>query len=189
MSSLLKSTNNTRAILPDSYRFLRSDVPSRITEEEVQWLLEHDIRTIIDLRAASELERRPCPLQERKEFRYLNLPVTGGNAVPACPDQVAPAYIAMADEGMEHIVRTCLEAEGGVLYFCAAGKDRTGVLSALLLHRFGFDRAYIREDYLKSLENLKEELASYASQHPEIDPDVITPQAKYIDGFLDWLEE
>ena len=35
MGSLLKSTDNTRAILPDSLRFLRSDVPWRISEEKV----------------------------------------------------------------------------------------------------------------------------------------------------------
>lgn len=35
IGSILKNTKNTRAILPDSFRFVRSDVPDCITELEV----------------------------------------------------------------------------------------------------------------------------------------------------------
>ncbi len=54
MQSLLKSTKNTRAILPDSLQYIRSDVPSCLTEQEVQWLLGNNIATIIDLREEAE---------------------------------------------------------------------------------------------------------------------------------------
>lgn len=47
---MLQSTKNTRAILPDSYRFVRSDVPDSLTEPEIQWLIKHNIVTVIDLR-------------------------------------------------------------------------------------------------------------------------------------------
>ena len=189
MASLLSTTNNTRPILPDSLRFLRSDVPIQATEEEMRWLLAQNVRTVIDLRSPEECRRRPCPLERHTGFRYLHLPVTGGNAVPETPEQVALSYFAMVDDQMEHILQTCLEAGSNVLYFCAAGKDRTGVVSALLLRRLGFGQAYIVEDYLLSAENLKEELAAYTSQHPEIDPAVITPQRQYMEGFLDLLDE
>lgn len=187
MGSLLKSTDNTRAILPDSLRFLRSDVPWRISEEEVSWLMAQRIRTVIDLREASERDRKPCPLAVYPGFRYLCMPVTGGGTVPPSPDQVSLSYMAMADSPMEDIVSTILSADTNVLYFCNAGKDRTGVVSALLLHRLGFDREYIIADYLESADNLKETLHAYALRNPEMDETVITPQRRYMEEFLDWL--
>lgn len=39
MSSLLKSTRNTRALPTGTMRYIRSDVPLNLTEEEIQWLL------------------------------------------------------------------------------------------------------------------------------------------------------
>ena len=63
MESLLHSTLNTRQLVPGSFRYLRSDVPDRITEEEKRFLLEHDVRLVIDLRADRERRERPCPHQ------------------------------------------------------------------------------------------------------------------------------
>ena len=45
MVSLLKTTKNIRSILPDSFRFVRNDVPDSITEQEIQWLISENITT------------------------------------------------------------------------------------------------------------------------------------------------
>ena len=50
MASLLTYTLNTRWLREGCTRYLRSDVPDRLSEEEIGWLLEHNIRTVIDLR-------------------------------------------------------------------------------------------------------------------------------------------
>ena len=49
MSSLLKSTRNTRALPTGTMRYIRSDAPTNLTEEEIQWLLDNNITTVIDL--------------------------------------------------------------------------------------------------------------------------------------------
>ena len=116
------------------------------------------------------------------------MPVTGGNAIPAVPEEVACSYIRMADAAMDRIVETILNADTNVLYFCNAGKDRTGVVSAILLSRLGYDRQYILADYLASGENLREVLQAYARSNPEADLRVITPQAAYMEAFLDWYQ-
>lgn len=76
--------------------------------------------------------------------------------------------------------------EANVLYFCNAGKDRTGVVSAILLHRSGASRQEIVADYMKSKENLSDMLMTFARQNPKINIDVITPHERYITEFLDW---
>lgn len=185
---ILSSTQNTRALLPDSLRFVRSDVPDRLTEPEIERLIRHRLLTVVDLRQDEERRRRPCPLIDRPEFRYLCMPVTGGDIVPRTPDDVPASYIRMADRQMERIVSTLLTAPTPALYFCNAGKDRTGVVSAILLRRLGYDRATIVKDYLQSADNLRETIELYVKQFPQIDREVITPQARYIEAFLDWLD-
>lgn len=186
MNSLLNSTQNTRAILPDSLKYVRSDVPYKITEAEIEWLVENNITTIIDLREEKEQQQKRCPLTDNSNFTYLCMPVTGGNAIPATTDDVSKSYIGMADDNMDRIIETILSAKTNVMYFCNAGKDRTGVVSAILLHKLGYDRVYIINDYLQSAENLREMLEAFSAQHPEI-KEIITPNRRYMNEFLDWL--
>lgn len=187
MSSLFQSTRNTRAILRDSLRFIRSDVPESITADEIEWLIVNNVRTIVDLRETNEQAKKVCPLQSNDKFAYITLPVTGGNAVPECADDVPLSYIRMADGQMKRIIDTIMNAENNVLFFCNAGKDRTGVVSAIILHRFGADDEYIINDYMLSADNLKEMLWAYAEQNPEVDINVITPKREYMEKFLVWL--
>ena len=123
MGSLFTGTRNTRFVPASDNRFIRSDVPTNLTANEIEWLVCHEIQTVVDLRTLEEQEKKPCCLIERPEFRYLSLPVSGGNAVPSTPNEVSLSYIAMCDDQMNRIVNTILESQTGVLYFCSAGKD------------------------------------------------------------------
>lgn len=71
MSSLLKSTLNTRALPINGLRYIRSDAPLDLTKEEIQWLLNNNITTLVDLRSEQELESRPCPLQKVEGFTCI----------------------------------------------------------------------------------------------------------------------
>lgn len=180
MDSLLKSTLNTRALPLGGMRYIRSDVPLALTEEEIQWLLDHHVTTLVDLRSEEEVERRPCPLQGRAEFNYHHLPVTGGGDTPKSREHLHQVYRGMLDEQMEIILDTILNAASNVMYFCTAGKDRTGVVSALLLKRLGASEDVIVEDYMASKENLLDMLTDYGRNHPEVDMDIIIPREKNI---------
>ena len=81
---------------------------------------------------------------------------------------------------MERILEVILNASDNVMYFCTAGKDRTGVVSALLLKRLGFSDDVIVQDYMQSAENLLPMLEAYVREHPEVDLDVIVPRPENI---------
>lgn len=115
---------------------------------------------------------------------YYHLPVTGGGAVPASPEAVAETYVRMLDGQMEKIVGTILRAETGVLFFCSAGKDRTGVVSAVLLKRLGFDDGEIIADYMETKSNLMPFLLEYSERHPEVDLRTIIPSEDNIKAVL-----
>ena len=186
-NSLLRSTANTRPVLPGSLRYIRSDVPWQVTTSEIEWLIEQNIRTIIDLRTDAEQESKPCRLAADDRFVYLHLPVTGGDTVPAAPDDVTDSYIRMVDEQMLRILAAIRNAPTNVLYFCNAGKDRTGVVSAILQKMFDVPEETIIADYIRSGENLAAQLEAFEKANPAVDPRVIRPQSAYMEQFLAWL--
>ncbi len=186
MGSLLKSTLNTRALPIGGMRFIRSDAPLCLTEEEIQWLLDNDISTLVDLRSAKELERTPCPLQNMAGFTYYHLPVTGGGDTPKSREHLHAVYRGMVDGQMDIILETILNAASNVMFFCTAGKDRTGVVSALLLKRLGISEDVIVEDYMKSKDNLLDMLTTYVKNHPEVNLDIIIPQEENIRKILEY---
>lgn len=187
MERLFEHTLNTRPILENSLRFIRSDVPTQVSAAEKDRLAAHNITTIVDLRSAAERAKAPSPLMDDARFTYLCRPVTVGNAVPETADDVSRLYIAMVDGALRRTIDTIWNAKTNVLYFCSAGKDRTGVVSAILLHKSGMSREYIVADYMKTASNLKTFLESYAREHPGIRLDVIMPHERYMEEFLAWL--
>ena len=189
MGSLLKSTRNTRALPTGTLRYIRSDYPGHLSDEEVSWLRKNGVTTIIDLRDKTEYAEKPCRLETESGFTYYHLPVTGGGAVPESPDSVADAYVKMIDGQMERIICVILKAESNVLYFCGAGKDRTGVVSAILLKQLGFSDSVIIEDYMKTKDNLLDFLKAFAAEHPEVNIHTILPREENIKKVLAALSQ
>jgi protein-tyrosine phosphatase len=186
MGSLFGSTRNTRVLKGgsiDGVRYIRSDCPEKLCGEEIQWLIDNNILTVVDLRQEQEAAAAPCPLAQRPEFTYLSIPVRTGNIVPLAQLEIVPEYLRMLDGTMARIIQTIESAPNGVLYFCAVGKDRTGVVSALVLRRAGASRQEIVDDYTASHENLKDLLDAWCGSDPAAD--VLIPKAIYMEEFLD----
>lgn len=184
MSSLLQSTRNTRVLPTGEMRYIRSDVPENLTDEEVEWLLENGITTIVDLRSDEEVIKKSCCLKERDGFTYFHLPVTGGGDTPKSLEHLYIVYRQMVDEQMEKIIDTIMNAKSNVMYFCTAGKDRTGVVSAMILKRLGFSDDVIIDDYMKSKDNLMDMLTAYVGAHPEVDMKIIIPHRENMEQLL-----
>ena len=72
-----------------------------------------------------------------------------------------------------------------MLYFCAVGKDRTGVVSALLQLKAGATRQEIVDDYTASYENLRDLIEQQSKEYPDIDINIDIPRASTMDEFLD----
>ncbi len=197
MSSLFKSTFNSRFLngynIP-YHRYIRSDVPNNISKEEIDWLYKNNFTTIIDLRSDWEHKHEPVPLEIDNRFIYRHKPVTIdglvdidniNGIVPKTVADVSKSYILMADKNMKNIINTILNAKTNVLYFCSAGKDRTGVVSAILMLIYKESRNSIIDDYMKSLDNIKVIFEKYSKEFPDINIDIIYPKREFIESFLD----
>lgn len=172
-------------------RFLRGDNPLGLEEPDIQWLLDRDITTVIDLRTPAEVERKPDQLSTVPGFHYRNCPLLEGEAMPNLADDVARGYFDLLSRG--DLVRTAVSAvaaaPGGVLFHCTAGKDRTGLLSALLLSLAGVSRADILADYQVSETYLADIIRRIRTVVPDLAPFAGASKSDYLDGCLDLLEE
>ena len=187
MKSLLQSTLNTRALPTGDLRYIRSDFPGNLSDDEVQWLVDNNIATIVDLREEKEYKVKPCRLETEKEFTYFHMPVTGGGDTPSSPEAVAETYLGMLDVQMDKIISTIMNANTNVMYFCGAGKDRTGVVSAIILKKLGYSDQVIVDDYMETKENLMGFLTAYVKDHPEVDINIIIPNAENIKKVLEHM--
>lgn len=187
MGSLLDSTLNTRALPTGNMRYIRSDYPGGLSDSEVKWLFENSITTIVDLREEKEYIVKPCRLEHEEGFSYYHMPVTGGGDPPKSPEAVAESYLKMLDGQMDQIISTIMNADSNVMYFCNAGKDRTGVVSAIILKKLGYDDQVIIDDYMETKDNLMEFLTAYVNEHPKVDINIIIPNEENIKKVLEAL--
>ncbi|KGE00915.1 tyrosine-protein phosphatase [Rhizobium sp. YS-1r] len=136
---------------------LRGDALHRLGPADIGILLDHGLTTVIDLRNAHELATEINPFARHAQVRYHNTPLFSALApVEMMADtasgfDMGDRYCQAIDEcrpAIAEVLGTIANApEGTVLFHCSAGKDRTGVISALLLANAGVDEATIIEDY------------------------------------------
>ena len=168
-------TADGRTIRPGA--LVRSDRASRLTEQGWASLLEHGVTTIVDLRADEERLEDP-PRELPIAVRHVSL-----------FGQWDHDYFAALDERLKHLppneqlrefylesleryrgqVSLAVEAfadapPGGVLVHCAAGKDRTGLVVALLLRLSGVPVDAVVDDYAESEANLEALTAAWAAE-------------------------
>lgn len=140
---------------------VRSADPSQLSPEGQAAALDHGIRTVIDLRKPHEVEAHPNPLRLHEDsIDYIVISLVDPAATP--PEDfttLANDYkrlLESFDTRIAEIVRTIARArEGGVMVHCMAGKDRTGLVCALLLAVCGVPPNVIADDYALTQECLR----------------------------------
>jgi protein tyrosine/serine phosphatase len=141
---------------------LRADNLCRLTPEGHTALLAYGVRTVIDLRFLDEAQEFPYTLQSATIYR--NLPLIDATAVEFvdAAENLQELYRRILESSQAHIaaaIQAIADAEpGGVLVHCHAGKDRTGIVVAMLLTLVGVSYDTIVEDYALSEVYLGSEL-------------------------------
>ncbi len=144
--------------------FLRADDISQLTEEDIQFLLDYGVRTVIDLRSKTEAEQKPDRLNLKYGVDHYLIPFTDLDISPegqlAFLDTVGcvgDMYLDFLKNSkvVQKLFETIATAKlGCILYHCAGGKDRTGILSLLLLMLAGVDQQDCEINYIPSFINL-----------------------------------
>jgi protein tyrosine/serine phosphatase len=141
-------------------RLYRSDSLHRLTDNECGQLCAFGVRTIVDLRRPYEIQR-DGRIPETPGLAYHNIhPIHPEWEASVYEPEAGPAryladrYLDMAVEGaagLGEALRLIADpASAPVVIHCFAGKDRTGVLSALALSLLGVSDDDIAADYARS---------------------------------------
>ena len=130
----------------------RADSLHRLTSASQTTLLDYGLRTVLDLRRSDELAIAPNVFADSTSVTYRHLSLlTDEPPVPGTPRPLVETYRVILDERQEQVrtVPQTLAAPGGLpgLVHCSAGKDRSGVLTALALGLCGVPSATIVADY------------------------------------------
>ncbi len=174
--------------------FLRSDNITFLTDKEILMLKAYGLKRVIDFRHHLEIEEEPDPFMKDTDVLYQNYTY---DALVDYTDEdfdkihMPLLYITLCEveEFIKPVFTALAEEEGTVLFHCSAGKDRTGVIAAILLKLVGVDFYDIVADYQVSKTYLD----------PKYKDMIDYPYAKYIHindskpetmiEFLNYLDE
>lgn len=167
-------------------KIIRSNLPDKISINDKDFLKRIGIKNIIDLRSSEELQSKPSIFANDKNFNFYHLEIIGGKEIPKSCDDVPVSYLNMLEskESIKGIFGILKKGEK-VLYFCNAGKDRTGVVTALILATLGVDVDDIARDYILTKDFMKDTLKDNNFSKEIIE--IITPKVEYIYKFFEYL--
>ncbi|MFE3256458.1 tyrosine-protein phosphatase [Nocardia sp. NPDC059229] len=182
---------------------LRSSTLQQATCDDLSHLVEKlGLRTVIDLRLPDEVEREGYGLLAGSGLRIANLPIRKSPqsslaARDLVPDKtrvdLTELYGQLLGGSGEHIVEAVhliIDPDRhSVLFHCAAGKDRTGVLAAVLLDAVGVPAEAIAHDYALTNERIQkvrdrlDALPSYEGL-PQTNTGILAVSPEVMLGFL-----
>lgn len=156
--------------------FVRSEAPVELGERDVEFLKKYGITKSLDFRGERDLANFPSSL-DTDGVEYIHLPMFGRADALGFEDssddpsrnftgwgksyiQWLESYKGWVRDVFSHLSDT----EGVVQYNCNAGKDRTGIVSALALSVAGVELSDIAFDYCISRTMLKPRFKYLARQ-------------------------
>jgi len=139
-------------------RLFRSDALSKLDRADVELMAGLGLRTIVDLRTHVEAEAAPTVSGLPAQITHLSLLI---GDLQTLPIELAAIYHYIIDECGAMIGQAvkllCGQDALPALIHCSAGKDRTGIVSALVLAFLGVPDELIAADYALSAINLDPE--------------------------------
>jgi protein-tyrosine phosphatase len=151
---------------------VRADSIRQLSEAGWEALVDYGVRTVVDLRGDHEMDDDPpgnlpvqvlhVPFMEAGEAEWREIEPEIEAAAEAAPDAATATrdvYLIFLERFKRNAaagVRAVARAPaGGVVVHCVGGKDRTGLLTALLLRLAGVDTEQVAADYALSEDRLR----------------------------------
>jgi protein-tyrosine phosphatase len=140
----------------------RSDALHHLTPADVARLRgEIGLGHVVDLRSSGEIAIDGSGRLAAENVRIHHLPLFDGHGTASADlgasITLSDRYFLMTEHAkgpIARVIQTLAEAEAPAVYHCAAGKDRTGVVSAVLLGLLGVADEIIVADYAATKQNL-----------------------------------
>lgn len=169
-----ESSNKTKARV-----FIRAGNLDKLPIASQQYLLEYGIKTVVDIRDEWEAKHYPNPFQHSPMVAYQNVPLIGDALSNDKSFQAESKKLTQLSEMYNRYIEHCqpqilkiftvlAQSKSGTIFHCHAGKDRTGIITALLLRVMGVAVNDIAQDYSLSrqeIDHLVAEWRQYAIEN------------------------
>jgi len=181
----------------------RSGSPENMNADDKALLEGRNIKTVVDFRSTEE---RTAVFNLSTLVKKVELPIDAGNLMGTILNTGEWLYNPSTEGAVVEMLQlySILPVEGipryrelfsllsqpdntPLLFHCAAGKDRTGFASALILHALGASMETIMEDYLASTEYLQPYWKQYADTNSHMLP-YMTVKNNYLFAAFSVLE-
>ncbi|MDR2177448.1 MAG: tyrosine-protein phosphatase [Treponema sp.] len=179
----------------------RADDLSKLSPADITRVGELGVSVVIDLRSAVELDRAPNPLCGNPAFSYHHIPILDGlNSAPGgLPEiqslpEMYKSLLSNAGDQIGRVFRILAGREGrGAVFHCTAGKDRTGVIAALILNLCGVADRDIVADYALTYERMRpcfDTITRHARQAGVLIPEhLLHSDSAFMKEFLAFLKQ
>ena len=204
----LEGTHNTRELggyinkdfkRLKEQKLLRSDILSNLTTNDMERLYDYGIRTVIDLRRSQEVSVEPSKLQGYKDIKYYNisLSLNDNRGIMQHRNEKSlfdlyQGYLTGRQEQIKEILEIVNDhLSDGIIFNCTAGKDRTGIISMILLKICNVDDEMIKMDYEVSERNVIDSLIKRKNEniHLQNEPDFLfRSHRSEMEKALDFIE-
>ncbi|WP_166983015.1 tyrosine-protein phosphatase [Paramicrobacterium fandaimingii] len=144
---------------------IRTDDLAYVTEEVADKLVADGLTALIDLRSPLEVATTGRGPLASRPVTYHHLPLiadvseTMSEGAPSFThESMGAMYVSMVESAAPQLVtalNVIAHTRGATAFHCAAGRDRTGVLAAMLLLTLGADDDEIVADYARTGENME----------------------------------
>jgi len=161
------------------HRLIRSDSLDRLTPAGIEALASFPVKAVIDLRSEAEATAYRDRIADDPRFKYYNIPILRINADDVgdsfirdvISTSLGDMYVWLWENSKAYIaevLRTILQEQPGtVLFHCAHGKDRTGLIAAIFFLLMGVSEDNIVKNYAISYEYVKELVAPLMAKTEE----------------------
>lgn len=134
---------------------VRSDNIANLTAAGHEAMIAYGVSTVIDLRSPSEVMGSRSPFITRGGLTHVHVPLVDDSMLLKLGEAsgMFERYLLMLEhrqQAFSGIFNTVAAAEGGVLFHCFAGKDRTGLVAAMMLSLAGVEVEAIAGDYAET---------------------------------------
>ncbi|MDA8278356.1 MAG: tyrosine-protein phosphatase [Actinomycetota bacterium] len=185
----------------------RSDHLGRLTESDIELVKGLNIKSFIDLRTDKEATNQgtyPDELLAEATRHHISMIDISANYElargEAGKEYIYNRYVEMLTFGKDNIARVFKtiagHTEGALLFHCAVGKDRTGIIAALLLEALSIERLQIIADYAatkRAMENFQMWLQEVAPDELEkirdVAPIILGSREEDMDRTLIFLDK
>ncbi|MFD4240403.1 tyrosine-protein phosphatase [Streptomyces sp. NPDC058525] len=160
-------------------RLYRSDSLGKLRDGDWERFLELGVAAVIDLRYSWEIDAKGrVPEHPSLAYHHLSIEHRPYDQAALGPDvetgpYLAERYLEVAHDGVGEL-RTALEViaaqQGPVAFHCASGKDRTGLLAAVVLDLLGVPEEVVVEDFALTGLATGRLLADWRADHPGQEP-------------------